>query len=186
MSARFPRQVSAIFIKFCYIACARRHHSPALHALINIGGSGRGEGGGLFAFLESAKQPGPGWTGRHCPALRLRQARASRARASLAAAPVSTTTAQFGAQHKPFRCRRGPYETGFNLGHHTHTPVDANANTRGGGATPQRRATPLPPPFFFWCATTSSNAAVTKQQQQQQQQPKHTATVGRPAGRRGQ
>ena len=31
----------------------------------------------------------------------------------------------------------------------THTPVDANANTRGGGATPQRRATPLPPPFFF-------------------------------------
>ena len=99
--------------------------------------------------MESAKQPGPGWTGRHCPALRLRQARASRARASLAAAPVSTTTAQFGAQHKPFRCRRGPYETGFNLGHHTHTPVDANANTRGGGATPQRRATPLPPPFFF-------------------------------------
>ena len=133
--------------------------------------------------MESAKQPGPGWTGRHCPALRLRQARASRARASLAAAPVSTTTAQFGAQHKPFRCRRGPYETGFNLGHHTHTPVDANANTRGGG----QPRNPAPSSLFFLCATTSSNAAVTKQQQQQQQQqqqPKthsHCGSAGRQA-----
>ena len=133
--------------------------------------------------MESAKQPGPGWTGRHCPALRLRQARASRARASLAAAPVSTTTAQFGAQHKPFRCRRGPYETGFNLGHHTHTPVDANANTRGGGATPQRRATPLPPPFFF-CAprpppTRQSRSSSSSSSSSQNTQP---LWVGRPAG----
>ena len=34
--------------------------SPALHALINIGGSGRGEGGGLFVFWSQPNSRAPG------------------------------------------------------------------------------------------------------------------------------
>ena len=66
----------------------------------------------------------------------------------------------------------------------THTPVDANANTRGGGATPQRRATPLPPPFFFFGAprpppTRQSRSSSSSSSSSQNTQP---LWVGRPAG----